>query len=129
MTEQLPLAGIFLLLTLLNIFAFSSSRLNKLTSPDQDTINQDGVWSLKETDSHTARITCYGTSFRASDFDFFSRCGKLGRKLIWVHQIPLSLMGEASRIDPLNDLVLICTNCHAVLHLKNLSFLSMSSRA
>ncbi len=43
--------------------------------------------------------------------------GDLGRNFIHVHhKVPLANIGEEYQVDPINDLVPVCPNCHAMLH-------------
>lgn len=43
--------------------------------------------------------------------------GKLAKGFIHVHHIiPISERGQEYKIDPLNDLIPVCPNCHAMLH-------------
>ena len=43
--------------------------------------------------------------------------GELGQGFIHVHHIvPISKIGKEYKIDPINDLVPVCPNCHAMLH-------------
>ena len=43
--------------------------------------------------------------------------GPIGKNFIHVHHIiPVSEMGEHYVVDPLNDLVPVCPNCHSMLH-------------
>jgi 5-methylcytosine-specific restriction protein A len=49
--------------------------------------------------------------------DFKSKYGKLGSGYIHVHHIiPVSRMGPKYIVDPINDLVPVCPNCHSMLH-------------
>jgi 5-methylcytosine-specific restriction protein A len=51
------------------------------------------------------------------DFDFEAVYGSLGQGFIHVHHLkPLSEVGEAYRLDPIEDLRPVCPNCHAMLH-------------
>lgn len=50
-------------------------------------------------------------------FDFEKVYGKIGHHFIHVHHIvPVSKIGIAYEIDPINDLIPVCPNCHAMLH-------------
>ncbi|MDP2815581.1 MAG: HNH endonuclease [Rectinemataceae bacterium] len=43
--------------------------------------------------------------------------GPIGKDIIHVHhRKPLHTIGEAYKLDPIQDLVPVCPNCHAVLH-------------
>ena len=56
-------------------------------------------------------------------FDFESAYGAIGRGFIHVHHIvPVSSMNGPCKIDPVNDMIPVCPNCHAMLHRKNPPF-------
>lgn len=67
-----------------------------------------------------ARRACldhHGLLCLVCGFDFEGVYGTLGRGFIHVHHLkPLVLTDGAYRIDPGNDLVPVCPNCHAMLH-------------
>jgi hypothetical protein len=49
--------------------------------------------------------------------------GQAGKKIIHVHhREPLSLMGEPKALDPFEDLVPLCPNCHNFAHKRNPPF-------
>ena len=65
-------------------------------------------------------IKYHGLKCLACGFDFASTYGPLGSSFIVVHHItPVSQLGEDYVIDPREDLVTICANCHAMIHRKN----------
>lgn len=70
--------------------------------------------------SDAARARCiehYGPACSACDVDFGERYGPAGEGLIHVHhEVPLSEIGEAYEVDPVEDLKPVCPNCHAVIH-------------
>lgn len=50
-------------------------------------------------------------------FDFEEAYGILGKDFIHVHHIvPISEIGSGYIVDPINDLIPVCPNCHAMLH-------------
>ena len=50
-------------------------------------------------------------------FDFEKVYGEIGRNFIEVHHIiPVSEMGEGYRVNPAEDLVPLCSNCHSMIH-------------
>jgi 5-methylcytosine-specific restriction protein A len=67
-----------------------------------------------------ARKAClahYGYSCTVCGFSFERTYGKLGKSYIHVHHlVPLSDIKKEYTIDPINDLVPICPNCHAMAH-------------
>jgi hypothetical protein len=68
-----------------------------------------------------ARQACidhYGTDCQVCGLDFKSRYGEIGAGFIHVHHIvPLASIGEQYNVDPVKDLIPVCPNCHAMLHL------------
>jgi predicted HNH restriction endonuclease len=69
-----------------------------------------------------ARAQClahHGYRCKVCDLDFTERYGDIGRDFIHVHHlIPLAIIGKDYEIDPQNDLIPVCPNCHAMLHRK-----------
>jgi len=69
-----------------------------------------------------ARDACiehYGPVCQVCNFNFESVYGELGEGFIHVHHIiPLSEIGDSYIVDPITDLVPVCPNCHAMLHIK-----------
>ena len=52
--------------------------------------------------------------------NFEEKYGSIGKEFIHVHHVvPVHLMGENYRVDPVKDLYPICPNCHAMLHRKD----------
>ena len=69
-----------------------------------------------------ARQQCldhYGYTCQACAVSMEQTYGELGRDFIHVHhKVPVSEVGELYEVDPINDLVPVCPNCHAMLHRK-----------
>jgi 5-methylcytosine-specific restriction protein A len=67
-----------------------------------------------------ARALClahHGVHCVVCGFDFESRYGELGKGYIHVHHIvPLSQTRGEYEVDPVNDLLPVCPNCHAMIH-------------
>ncbi|MBZ9604262.1 HNH endonuclease [Phyllobacterium chamaecytisi] len=67
-----------------------------------------------------ARNRClkhYGCRCRVCDMHFGERYGELGANYIHVHHIvSISKIGKEYKVDPINDLIPVCPNCHAMLH-------------
>jgi hypothetical protein len=67
-----------------------------------------------------AREKCiehYGVSCKACGLDFKKEYGQIGEGFIHVHHlIPVSDIGESYKVDPINDLIPVCPNCHAMIH-------------
>lgn len=67
--------------------------------------------------NRAACISHFGTKCQVCGFDFSKRYGSLGNEYIEVHhRVPVSEMGGSYRLDPVKDLVPVCSNCHAMLH-------------
>lgn len=55
-------------------------------------------------------------------FDFERVYGKIGKDFIHVHHlVPMNMRVSEKpyTLDPMNDLVPVCPNCHAMLHKQN----------
>lgn len=70
--------------------------------------------------SAAARIKClehHGSDCMACGFSFEKMYGELEKGYIHVHHVvPLSEIGHQYELDPINDLVPVCPNCHAIIH-------------
>ena len=70
--------------------------------------------------SRTARkeaIRIHGSQCSACEMDFATVYGSDFSGIIHIHHLrPLSEIGENYEVDPRNDLVPVCPNCHAVIH-------------
>ncbi len=63
-----------------------------------------------------AAIEIHGTRCMACDFCFAETYGTHGAGFIHVHHVkPLADVGE-STVDPQTDLIVLCPNCHAMVH-------------
>jgi len=64
-------------------------------------------------------LNFHGTRCKACNFDFSEVYGGLGEGFIHVHHIkPVSEIGLDYIINPIQDLVPVCPNCHTMLHKK-----------
>ena len=62
-------------------------------------------------------LAARGYNCNICGFDFENVYGEIGHNFIHVHHIvPVSKIGPGYIIDPMNDLVPVCANCHAMLH-------------
>ena len=70
--------------------------------------------------NRAARQACidhYGAHCYVCGFDFAKVYGPDGEGFIHVHhEVPLSEIREAYRVDPIADLKPVCPNCHAMIH-------------
>jgi len=69
-----------------------------------------------------ARKICiehFGVICRVCSFDFEKKYGEIGKEFIHVHhKVDISTIGEEYSVDPINDLIPVCPNCHSMLHKK-----------
>jgi len=67
-----------------------------------------------------ARAKCieyYGCKCKVCSIDFEKTYGKIGRDFIHVHhKIEISSIKKEFEINPIEDLIPVCPNCHAMLH-------------
>lgn len=62
-------------------------------------------------------LQTHGYKCRICGFDFGNMYGAIGQKFIHVHHIEkVSSHGGEYILDPINDLIPVCPNCHAMLH-------------
>lgn len=78
-----------------------------------------------------ARESCInvrGTNCCICGFNFESVYGEIGKKFIHVHHIkPISEIGKQYEINPSTDLIPVCPNCHAMLHIRSKEPLSIEA--
>lgn len=71
-------------------------------------------------------IAIHGTACKACGFDFEKAYGEYARGYIHVHHVqPISEFDGAKLVDPETDLITLCANCHAVIHRKRRTTLSI----
>lgn len=77
-------------------------------------------WSKRYERSRINRAACievHGAACFVCGFDFGRVYGSLGESFIHVHHItPLSDMEDCYVLNPAEDLIPVCPNCHAMLH-------------
>lgn len=80
------------------------------------------VISVKYERNPVARAACiaaHGTSCKICGFDFGKEYGSEFEGKIEVHhKVPISEIGEKYIVDPVKDLIPVCSNCHTALHSK-----------
>ena len=73
-----------------------------------------------------ARKIClnhHGYSCQICDFNFETFFGNVGKGFIHVHHInSIAEIGKEYEIDPKNDLIPVCPNCHAMIHSRRPAF-------
>jgi 5-methylcytosine-specific restriction protein A len=69
-----------------------------------------------------ARKDCikhFGYTCQVCGFDFKKIYGNIGKNYIQVHHIkPISSIEGEYMVNPIQDLVPICPNCHAMIHIQ-----------
>lgn len=71
----------------------------------------------RDSAARQACINHYGLSCQVCGFNFRERYGELGAGFIHIHHIvPLADIGEEYTVDPINDLIPLCANCHSIIH-------------
>lgn len=70
--------------------------------------------------NRAACIAHYGSACQACGLSFLDVYGELGEGYIEVHHcIPVSKMGGEYFVDPVMDLIPVCSNCHSMIHRKD----------
>lgn len=71
----------------------------------------------RDTKARDKCIEHYGAICVACKFDFKEEYGDIGKGFIHVHhKVPLSKIKKTYKVDPINDLIPVCPNCHAMIH-------------
>lgn len=71
-------------------------------------------------------IQIHGTTCMACGFNFEEFYGSRGKDYIEVHHVkPLSQNDESIDINPESDLIVVCANCHRIIHRKRNNILSL----
>ncbi|HEY3855650.1 MAG TPA: HNH endonuclease [Verrucomicrobiae bacterium] len=67
--------------------------------------------------ARSACIEHHGHTCAACGFDFARAYGDFGKDFIHVHHIiPIGKIGKLYDVDPKEDLIPVCPNCHAMIH-------------
>lgn len=68
-------------------------------------------------------LLAHGYRCKVCGLLFEEKYGNIGKDYIEVHHLkPVSQVGPDYKIDPINDLVPICSNCHSMVHRRNPPF-------
>ena len=74
----------------------------------------------------TAAVVLHGTTCKACGFNFEAAYGEHGKNYIEVHHLtPISTLPDPSSINPREDLTVLCSNCHRMVHRKREAPLSI----
>lgn len=67
--------------------------------------------------NRTLCLAKYGYSCQICGLNFEKTYGQIGRNYIHVHHLtPVSQMGDDYVVNPIEDMIPVCPNCHAMLH-------------
>ncbi len=91
---------------------------------EKDEIFKEGICKQVIVNSYErnlrARAKCleaHGYDCSVCGFNFEKHYGELGKDMIHVHHVKsLSSIGKEYRINPIEDLLPVCPNCHAMIH-------------
>lgn len=80
----------------------------------------------RSSENRKKAIQIHGTRCMVCDFDFEEVYGELGKDFIEVHHTkPLSSLEQEIVINPKEDLVCLCSNCHRMIHRRRDKILSV----
>lgn len=116
--EWIPLT-MGLVLSLLNVNLANENVVNE--NGHREGSKYDVCVSRYERNSanRTLCLSKYGYTCQICGFNFQLVYGEIGKNFIHVHHIiPVSQMGENYHVNPLNEMIPVCPNCHAMLHRK-----------
>ena len=91
---------------------------------DVNRVNKDGLTIIvnsyeRNPATREACISHFGTACAVCEFDFGLYYGDTFKEEIHIHLTkPLYLIDDTYEIDPINDFVPVCPNCHLILHSK-----------
>ena len=90
---------------------------------------QETIFTTKYERNLQARAAClayHGYTCKICGMSFEKTYGPEFKDIIEVHHIvPLNQIGESYVVDPINDLIPVCPNCHTALHSKHGSQISL----
>ncbi len=97
---------------------------NSYSNPDEVVGYPEGATSTvlvnryeRDPRNREAAIAIHGYRCLVCEFDFHLAYGELGEEFIIVHHVvPVSQIGTDYVINPANDLVTLCANCHSMIH-------------
>lgn len=95
-----------------------------ITSPDTYTEGRvsyvHAVGYERNTEARNACIQHYGCRCAICGFDFEKIYGEIGRGFIEVHHVvPIHERGGEYTVNPITDLIPLCSNCHSMIHRRN----------
>lgn len=101
-----------------NVNPFTNNSSSATNSYSEGTSNQ--VQVTKYEINPYARKKClehYGYTCQVCDFNFEDTYDSIGKDYIHVHHLKqVSTVGQNHLTNPINDLIPVCPNCHAMIH-------------
>ena len=105
---------------------FEKNLISDAVSVAQNDVFMEGatrsITATRYERNRRARAIClayHGKTCKACGVNFERDYGKEFSEIIEVHHIiPISEIGESYVVDPINDLMPLCPNCHAIVHLR-----------
>ncbi|MCR5888344.1 HNH endonuclease [Hymenobacter sp. J193] len=99
-------------------------KLSGLDSTEWETYVEDGTGRFEYGPRYERNrklrgraVEIHGLTCRACGFNFEQTYGVLGRGFIHVHHLkPISQTGGPTEVNPHTDMVVLCANCHAMVH-------------
>lgn len=126
--EQLDeILGLAELLPSIPVVGSEDSALDLRTWVEGSKATYMGTKYERDSSLRKRAIEIHGEACNVCGFNFGEAYGDYGRGFIHVHHVmPISAFGEAKKVDPEQDLVTLCANCHAVAHRRTDSVLSVN---
>ena len=102
----------------------SSTEIEPVPTPVPQKLKEGSIVQVRGTEKHERNkalrdlcIAHYGYVCQVCGFDFQKAYGDLGKDFIEVHHLtPISETEGEHEVDPVNDLVPLCSNCHSMIH-------------
>lgn len=111
----------------LDSFSKENEDLNLILAEGKKT-SRFSTYYERDPKLRTAAIKIHGTKCMVPNcsFDFEKAYGKRGKDFIEVHHVkPLSIEKSEHLTDPRNDMVVVCSNCHRIIHREHNHVLSI----
>ena len=97
----------------------SQDEILRLTNEGRTTTRTVNTYE-RDPIARTQGLEHYGTNCQACDLSFQELYGEIGKGYIEVHHVvPLSSIQEEHQVNPINDLIPLCPNCHRMIHKRN----------
>lgn len=113
----------YLIFEVMDVLNTKTVEEKKLFSDDSDQLEEGAKTQVtvnkyeRDPKLRQQAIKEHGYDCMACDFNFEKIYGEIGKNFVEVHHnTPLSKLGESKIIDPKNDLSILCSNCHRMVH-------------